>query len=200
MLPRLWLAVTFSLALPVAAFASDLTEPIEQLDASLLKVMKAGKSAPFQDRYDILTPFVARAFDLDAILQDAVGAPWKSLQVDRQKALASAFQQYSVATYVANFDDYSGEQFDLTPPQSGDDVVRVKIVPGPSGGETHTLGYVMQQTGGKWKAIDVIADGFISQGAVQKAQIRAIMALSGIDGLLSRLQNKTADIAGGPLR
>jgi hypothetical protein len=50
-----------------AAGASEITEPIEQLDAGLLTVMKAGKAAPFQQRYDLLGPLVIRAwkpFDL----------------------------------------------------------------------------------------------------------------------------------------
>ena len=184
-----------------AAAASEITEPIEKLDAGLLEVMKAGKTSPFQQRYDLLAPLVVRAFDLDLILQNAVGAAWESLPADQQKALKTAFERYSIATYVANFDDYSGERFDLLPPaEIGDTTVKVRIVPGPSGGDAHTLGYVMQQTDGKWKAIDVIADGMISQGTVQKAEIRAVVGLSGVPGLIARLQKKVEEMAGGPLR
>src|SRR5579863_6486087 len=77
---RWWLGiVALALAAPVAR-ASDITDPIEQLDAGLLEVMKAGKAAPFQQRYDILAPRVIRAIDLDAILQGGVGtAAWSSL-------------------------------------------------------------------------------------------------------------------------
>jgi phospholipid transport system substrate-binding protein len=183
-----------------AAAASEITEPIEQLDAGLLEVMKAGKTAPFQQRFDLLAPLVIRAFDLDFILQSDIGATWESLPADQQKALKTAFERYSVATYVSNFDDFSGERFDLSPPAGGDDtVVQVKIVPGPSGGDVHRLGYVMQQTAGKWKAVDVIADGMISQGTVQKAEIRAVLALSGVAGLITRLQQKVDEMVGGPL-
>jgi phospholipid transport system substrate-binding protein len=185
---------------PVAG-ASEITEPIEQLDAGLLQAMKAGKAAPFQQRYDILAPLVIRAFDLDFILQSAAGTAWQSLPADQQAALKTAFQRYSIATYVANFDDFSGERFDLSPPVDGKDtVVQVRIVPGPSGGDVHTLGYVMQQTVGKWKAVDVVADGFISQGTVQKAEIRAVLALNGTAGLLARLRQKVVEISGEALR
>jgi ABC-type transporter MlaC component len=88
-----------------------------------------------------------------------------------------------------------------SPPAAGKDtVVQVRIVPGPSGGELHTLAYVMQQTDGKWKAVDVIADGFISQGTVQKAEIRAVLTLSGALGLLARLRQKVVEISGEALR
>lgn len=182
------------------ASASEVTEPIEQLDAGLLQIMQVGKATPFQQRYDLLAPMVIRAFDLDFILQSAVGQTWASLPADQQAALKTAFQRYSIATYVTNFDDFSGERFDLTPPAGGSDtMVQVKIVPGPASGEIHTLGYVMHLADGKWRAIDVVADGFISQGTVQKAEIRAVLTLSGPQGLLARLQQKVEQISGGTL-
>jgi phospholipid transport system substrate-binding protein len=147
------------LGLTQMAAASDVTAPIEQLDAGLLQVMKAGKGASFQQRYDVLAPLVTRAIDLDAILEGAVGSAWALLAPDQQAALKAAFQHYSVATYVAHFDDFDGERFDLTAPAAGGaPVVRVRIVPGKPGDETHTLGYTMRQTPAGWKAIDVTAD------------------------------------------
>src|SRR5215813_7769739 len=47
--------------------ASATTAPIEQLYAALQAVMKAGKTAPFRQRYDVLAPVIARTFDLDSI-------------------------------------------------------------------------------------------------------------------------------------
>jgi phospholipid transport system substrate-binding protein len=90
------------------AVASDMTAPIEQLDAALLQVMKAGKGTSFQQRYDILAPLVTRAVDLDSILQAGVGPTWASLQPAQQAALKTAFQRYSIATYVSHFDEFAG--------------------------------------------------------------------------------------------
>src|SRR5271163_4960432 len=98
------------------AAASEVTQPIEQLDAGLLQAMKAGKAAPFKERYDLLAPLVARAVDLDAVLQTGVGAAWATLSPDQQAALKTAFQRYSIATYVSNFDEFGGERFALSPP------------------------------------------------------------------------------------
>jgi len=193
----LWSGAVFLGLMQIAA-ASDVTAPIEQLDAGLLQVMKAGKAAPFQQRYDVLAPLVTRAIDLDAILQGAVGAAWATLAPDQQAALKAAFQRYSVATYVAHFDDFNGERFDLTPPAvGGNPVVRVKIVPGKPGDEAHTLGYTMRQTPAGWKAIDVTADSSISQVVAQQEEIRAVVRSSGTGGLYKRLQEKTAELSGG---
>lgn len=206
-LPRgvLWYATRCGLVallcLGRPAIASEVTAPIEALDAGLLQVMKAGKSAPFQQRYDVLAPLVTRAIDLDAILQGGVGQAWAGLSAADQTALKTAFQHYSIATYVANFDEYGGEKFELYPPAAGGDpVVQVKIVPGKAGDETHVLGYVMRQTGGAWKAIDVTADSSISQVVAQQEEIRALVKAGGPSGLYVRLQQKTAELSGGAVK
>ena len=91
-----------ALALPHAARVSEIGEPIEQLNSGLLDIMKMGKTVPFEDRYDHLAPRVIRAFNLDFILQNAVGTAWASLPADQQAALEVAFQHYSIASYVVN--------------------------------------------------------------------------------------------------
>ena len=193
------LALLLCLARPAAA--SEMTAPIEQLDAGLLQVMKAGKSAPFRQRYDVLAPLVTRAIDLDAILEGGVGPVWASLSAADQAALKTEFQHYSIATYVANFDEFGGEKFELYPPAAGGNpVVKVKIVPGKPEDEMHVLGYVMRQTGGKWKAIDVTADNSISQVVAQQEEIRALVKSGGPAGLFVRLQQKTAELSGGAVK
>src|SRR5579864_354809 len=185
----------FALSFSRLAMASDVTAPIEQLDAGLLQVMKAGKGAPFQQRYDVLAPLVARAVELDGILQGGVGPTWTSLSPAQQAALKTAFQRYSIATYVSHFDEFAGERFELYPPAAaGEPVVRVKIVPGKPGDDTHVLGYTMRQTPAGWKAVDVTADSSISQVVVQQEEIRSLVRSSGADGLLARLQQKTAEL------
>jgi phospholipid transport system substrate-binding protein len=194
---RLALGAMALLCLARPAVASDITAPIEQLDAGLLQVMKAGKAAPFQQRYDVLAPLVTRAIDLDAILEGGVGPAWASLSASDQAALKTAFQHYSIATYVANFDEFNGEKFELYPPAAGGDpVVKVKIVPGKPEDEAHVLGYVMRQTGGVWKAIDVTADSTISEVVAQQEEIRALVKAGGAGGLYARLQQKTAQLSG----
>jgi phospholipid transport system substrate-binding protein len=199
---RLFLCIgAFALGFIRLAVASDMTAPIEQLDAGLLQVMKAGKGAPFQQRYDVLAPLVMRAVELDGILEGAVGPTWAALSPAQQAALKTAFQRYSIVTYVSHFDDFVGERFELYPPAAGGDpVVRVKIVPSKPGGDTHVLGYTMRQTPAGWKAIDVTADSSISQVVVQQEEVRSVLRSSGADGLLARLQQKTADLSGGALR
>jgi len=120
----LW-ATAVGVAIACAAKASEMTAPIEQLNAGLLQAMKAGKASPFRQRYDLLAPFVVRAVDLDIILQNGIGPSWASLSTDQQAALRTAFPRYSIATYVAHFDEFAGEHFDLAIPAGTDQVLRV---------------------------------------------------------------------------
>jgi phospholipid transport system substrate-binding protein len=196
-----WLGLASALWTAQPATASDLTAPIEQLDAGLLQVMKAGKAAPFRQRYDVLTPLVSRAIDLDGILQGGIGGGWAALSPTDQTALKAAFQHYSIATYVAHFDEFAGEHFELYAPAAGSEpVVKVKIVPGKPGDDTHVVAYLMHQTAGAWKAIDVTADSTVSQVVAQQEEIRSLAARSGTAGLLARLQQKTAELSDGAVR
>jgi phospholipid transport system substrate-binding protein len=174
------------------------TAPIEQLYTALQTVMKAGKAAPFRQRYDMLAPVIARTFDLDGILESSVGPRWATLPPEQQSALKEAFRRYTIAIYVTNFDSFSGQRFEVQPnsvPTGGDQIVQTRIV--PAAGEAHRLDYVLRQVGGSWKVVDVLADGSISRVAVQRSEMRTPLTNGGGPALLDRLQKKTAEMSGG---
>jgi phospholipid transport system substrate-binding protein len=173
------------------AAPSELTDPIEQLNAGLLKVMKAGKTLTFQQRYDLLAPAIIRAFNLKFIVESAAGDRWASLAPVQQQALVETFQRYAVAICASHFEDYAGERFELLPAaktEKGDPVVKVKILPGNPSDDVHVLSYTMQKNGSEWQAIDVVIDGFVSFAAVKEAELRAILWSKGAPALLIRLQ------------
>jgi phospholipid transport system substrate-binding protein len=97
------------------AAASAATPPIERFYAALLTVMKAGKTTPFQQRYDSLAPAIDQTFDLEQILGNSVGPRWAALPSDQKSALKEAFRRYTIAVYVANFDSFSGQRFEVHP-------------------------------------------------------------------------------------
>jgi phospholipid transport system substrate-binding protein len=184
-----------------SAIASEVTAPVEQLQAGLAEIMKAGKTVPFGQRYDRIAPVIAQTFDLEVIVRQVVGLRWASLPPDQQRALGEAFRRYTIASYVANFDDYSGERFEVLPTVTAvgtDRVVQTRIV--PASGRANLLAYVMRQTGGGWRIVDVLADGSISRVAAQRSEIRSVLADGGGTGLLVSLRRKTAELSGGILQ
>lgn len=190
----------FAIASSSFAASSDLTTPIEQLNAGLLKVMKAGKALTFQQRYDLLAPVIIRAFNLKFIVENAAGERWDALPPTQQQALVENFQHYAVAMCASYFDDYAGERFELLPAaktEKGDPVVKVKVLPGNPSDDVHVLSYTMQKNGSDWQAIDVVMDGFVSFAAVKQAELRAILLSKGPAALLTRLQQLVAELSDG---
>lgn len=173
--------------------------PIRALDAALLDIMRAGKNAPFQKRFDMLAPAVDRAFDLPHILRVSVGPGWSELSPTMQASLLDAFRRYTVASYVDNFDSFDGQHFDLQSDTralpDGEQVVITRIV--ARSGESHQLDYVMREHGGVWKAVDVLADGAISRVAVQRSDFRHLLNQGGATALMASLQRKARDLSHG---
>jgi phospholipid transport system substrate-binding protein len=181
--------------------ASEITAPVEQLHAGLISIMKAGKTASFRQRYETIAPVIGRTFDLEAILRQVVGPRWPSLPADQQSALADAFRRYTIASYVANFDSYSGQRFDTAPvvrAVGNDRVVETRFA--SPGDRVRAMDYVMRQEGGGWKVIDVLAEGSISRVASQRSEMRSLLADGGGPSLLVSLRQKTAQLSGGILQ
>jgi phospholipid transport system substrate-binding protein len=179
---------------------ADATSTIRRFNGALLAAMKSGGQSDFSRRFQALAPEVDQAFDLSAVLSVSVGPSWASFSPDQQSRLLDAFRRYTVASYVANFDSYAGQDFTISPdPRSvGVDrvVVRSRIV--KISGEATELDYVLKQTSLGWKVIDVLAGGSISRVAVQRSDFRRILSNGGA-ALLASLQRKTSDLSGGAL-
>jgi phospholipid transport system substrate-binding protein len=181
--------------------SADATSTIKRLNGALLAAMKSGRETDFSHRFQALAPEIDQAFDLSAVLSVSVGLGWASLSPDQQSRLLAAFRRYTVASYVANFDSYAGQNFSVSPETRslGVDRVVVESRIAQIGGDETELDYVMKQTPSGWKVIDVIAAGSISRVAVQRSDFRRILSNGGGSALLASLQRKTSDLSGGAL-
>jgi phospholipid transport system substrate-binding protein len=188
-------------ASPLRAVAeNEVLLPIHQLNEGLLRVMKAGHATPFSQRFDILAPVIDQTFDLPTILKESVGPAWDTLSPDQQAALMKAFRDYTVASYVNNFNDYNGQRFLINPETQtvgNDQIVRTQII--PTSGDGHQLNYVMRQgstqaAGGSagWRIADVLADGAVSRVAVQRSDFRRLVRQGGAPALAQSLNAKSA--------
>src|SRR4029077_9675707 len=138
---------------------------------------------------------------VEALPGQVVGLRWASFPAEQQAALTDAFRRYTVASYVANFDGYYGERFELLPTTTAvgnDRVVQTRIL-SPLG-QAHVLAYVMRQSAGGWRIVDVLADGSVSRVAAQRSEVRSVLADGGGPGLLVSLRRKTAELSGGILQ
>ncbi len=180
---------------------ADAAAPIQRLNAALLAAMKAGRETAFSQRYTTLEPVIEQTFDLDAVLAASIGLAWAGMPSDQKAQLRAAFRRYTVASYAANFDNYTGQRFQLAPAVrnvgNGDVIVFTGIV--AADGTSHKLDYVMRNTASGWKAVDVLADGSISRVAVQRSDFRHLLNSGGAPALMAGLQRKVASLSGGNL-
>jgi phospholipid transport system substrate-binding protein len=200
---HLLVAVIAGALTPTALRAADQAEvsaSIGALNDALLAAMKAGRSASFNQRFDALAPAIERAFDLQAILQTSVGVRWASLPEAQRTELMALFRKFTIASYVANFDNYSGERFEVLPElrtAGADQVVQTRLT--LSKGEPIRIDYVMRESGGSWRAVDVLLNGSISRVAVQRSDFRSLLAQGDATALIASLQRKVADLSHGSL-
>jgi phospholipid transport system substrate-binding protein len=148
---------------------ADAISTIERFNGALLAAMKSGMRTDFSRRFQALAPEIDRAFDLAVVLSVSVGPSWANFSPNQQARLLEAFRRYTVASYVANFDSYTGQNFTVSTKTRSLDVDRVVVesrIAQISGNETE-LDYVMKQTPSGWKVIDVLAAGSISRVAAR---------------------------------
>jgi phospholipid transport system substrate-binding protein len=185
-------------ATPVAgAFAQDtsaVTAPIQQFYGTLLTIMREGRTTPFTQRFDTLAPSLDQALNVPFLLQLAIGLAWTAVPASQQSVLLGAFRQYTVATWVSNFDSYSGQKLVVLPTLrtvGTSRVVHTEIV--KADGSSSVIDYVMRPAGTVWKATDVLLDGSISQVAVLRSDFSTLL-MSGPNALAENLRRKTTDL------
>jgi phospholipid transport system substrate-binding protein len=165
--------------------------PIAALYEALGQIEKSPGS--FAQRSQILAPSIDRSFDLQTVLQNSLGLRYRTVPEAQKVALLDQFRQFTIARYVSNFGAGGTDTFKVDPtptpsPIAGDEVVHTKIV---SGGATTEVNYVMRQSDGTWRAVDVLLNGNISQVAVQRADFGSGLTSGDATPLIDSLKKKT---------
>lgn len=199
----IWVLIATALALsgPAAASTSDGASPetlVDRFDATLLQVMhEAKQQVGYGARFDRLAAVMNETFDFEGMSRLAVGPTWNGLTTVQRRSIVAAFRNYSIATYVAEFDDYSGEQLvrdgRLTLPQGL--MVMATLV--PKDDQPVKFGYLFHKRDGNWRVIDIYLNGTISQLAVRRSEFAAVLAQSGADGLVDELVQKEKTLEQG---
>lgn len=186
-----------SRACPAADVPAPPAATAQGLCNALISAMKAGNSLSFAGRDQMLDPEIRQDFDLALMCRLVVGPPWRQLGDADRQALVGAFSDYSVASYAQRFKSYSGERFEVDPAATlmanGDCVVHTKLFTG--GPEPVQLDYMMRQSGGAWKIIDVFLSGTISELAARRSEYSLVVRTGGVPALVALLRKKTAELA-----
>jgi phospholipid transport system substrate-binding protein len=201
----LQIALIAPLAMPYRARAAgaqpNALDPILTLNNGLLAVMKAGNSVPFVERYNTLSRVVENTFDLPEILRRCVGPNWSTLAAVEQAELLEVFQRFTITSYIASFNSYAGQRFEIEPsPRAVGNVVVVETHLVPLNGEPSRVDYMMHARGNNWRVVDVLLDGTISRVAVQRSDFRRFLGGHDSSALISSMQQKIASLSDGSVR
>lgn len=173
---------------------------VEQLNATLLSVMKDAETLGYQGRYDRLAPVLAQTFDFDFMARFVLGPGWQDLTPEDQQRWIAAFTKVTDATYAGRFTGWGGEEFKLLGQEvAPQDTVFVKTVLDRPKDEDVELTYRLRKTGAGWRVVDIYQKGTVSELALRRSEYSAVLKRDGFAKLLETVDAKAADYASGKL-
>ena len=202
---RLFVAMSVALWLMVGSIAQAeekvASAVIESLHVSLLAMMKDADTLGFEGRRKYMEPVVAQSFNMPIIAYLSTKYIWKKFNENQRKQLTDTLERLSVATFAARFKGYSGESFRvLSEEPAAEDSVFVNTELVKADGDVIVLKYLLHQSDIGWRIIDVYFLGIHSELSMRRSEYLAVFQRDGFEGLLSELEQKTADYAAGLLQ
>lgn len=195
MIHRRLLPLFALLPLPAGAQSAP-AEVVERFHAALIALMRDAQRTGLRVRSNRLAPVMTESFDLAAMARIAVGPPWTGFAPLEQAALTEAFARWSITTYAARFDGFSGESFSTTGTQmqpNGDALVRTTL--NRPGGEPVLLSYLLRGT--PPRIVDIYLTGTISELASRRAEFTVLIREGGAARVIQELQARTARLLPG---
>jgi len=202
---RLFVAMSVALWLTAGSIAHAeeklASSVIESLHVSLLAMMKDADTLGFEGRRKYMEPVVAQSFNMPIIAYLSTKYIWKKFNEKQRKQLTEALERLSVATFAARFKGYSGESFRvLSEEPAAQDSVFVNTELVKADGDAIVLKYLLHRSDSGWRIIDVYFLGVHSELSMRRSEYLTVFQRDGFEGLLSELEQKTADYSAGLLQ
>ena len=190
------LVLALSLAHPTSSTAASPAEAvINKFHDDLLSIMKRSESLGTRGRFDQLLAPIERAFHVPLVTVWVTGSHWQKAQKGDQMALIDAAKRYSAGEIAVIFDAYNGETFETLGSQDipdGSVLVRTRLNRPQS--SDLALSYRVRQFGDRWRVVDVLLGGKISQVVKRREEYARILSNEGLKGLTTLLNAKTEEI------
>ena len=189
------LLVSFG-SLPLAAQTpNESVAKIEAYYQQLMPTIQQAARLSVVERDRRFTPVFTAVFDIPTMTRLAVGPSWRDFSAQQQAAVRDAFAHFIVADYASQIKDYSGERFVVDPQttpeaRGGGEIVKTTLL--QSNGRTVSINYLVR--GGR--VVDIYLNGTISDLALRRDEFASIIASGGAEGLIRKLQERTANLLG----
>ena len=197
------IALAFALFLPFAAPLAAQAQPndgspeglVRQVTTDVLDAIKSDTGLQAGDKQKALAlaeKKVLPHLDFTEMTRLAAGRSWNSAPPEQRERLVSAFRAMLVRTYANAIDVYRGQTMMVEParvPTSATEAtVRNRYV--SPGRRPTPVEYTMRKGADGWKIYDIVVDG-ISLVLTYRSQFEEAARVSGMEGLIAQLQDKT---------
>jgi len=190
------LVLSFFIAAPV--FAQELApdELVRKVTADVLASIQSDKQLQAGDRKKALALAEQKILphvDFREAAQLATGKAWQTATPEQQTQIVDQFRAMLVRIYSNAIDVYRGQTMKVLPvrqpPGATEVVVRNQYL--KQGAPPVSIEYAMKKTPEGWKIYDITVEG-VSLVLTYRAEFENITRVSGVDGLIKRLQEKNA--------
>ena len=172
---------------------------IRQTVERLIDELTGRKAELERDRtqlYELVSRVIVEHIAVDKIAKLVLAQHWRNASVDQRVRFTDEFEKILIRTYASALFDYTGhEEMSFQPLQlTGDErtaVVRTDVkLPGV---QAFPVNYrFLRLESGEWKIFDVTIEG-ISLITIFQFSYARIIQTEGLDGLISQLEQKTAE-------
>ena len=177
------------------------TAVVRQFNDALLSVLKDGEKLGYSGRYQRLRAVMQETFDLDFMAEKVLGKSWDDLSDADRTRWREVFSEFTVANYAANFDRFTGQQFEIRGEEpSANATVLVKSLVKSPGHEDVELTYRLHQVGSRWRIMDVFLKGTVSEVALRRSDYGSVLERDGFGKLVDVVRARIADLAAGRAR
>ncbi len=163
---------------------------VERLHAGLVELSSGSDQASLEQRIERLRPLITATHDLAYIAELTIRREWGGLSAAERERFVDAFERLSIATYAGRFADLERDPFRVRErhePEGGRARVSAEIDTGD--GEPIPLDYVLSERDGRWKIVNIVADG-VSDLALKRAEYRRILTDGNMDDLIAELESQ----------
>jgi len=187
--------ITIAFFGPASAAESDptaaATAVVEELHAALLQASEDDTSS-VEQRVELLTPVVKKCHDLDYMSKFVLRRHLNELSAAEVGEFQRLFERLSITSYASRFTNLPEGSLTTTgSEQLRADRVQVDTELRLDDGRIVTLSYTLQNSGGDWRIINVVADG-VSDLALRRAEYSSIIRKKGFAALLDHISAQIA--------
>ena len=188
----LWSATLVAHAADVVIATDTPEATIATLQRGLIAASQQSPHATADERYKALEPLIVATHDLPYIAEFALRRQWPQIAAADRARFIAAFQRLSVMTYAARFVNVGPNTFRPIAPGAAAEAGRAQVTTAVAraGQPDVSFEYLLQQGGGGWRIVNIVADG-VSDLALKRAEYQRILANGTLDSLIKELEAQT---------